>query len=110
MSGEPEATGDAVAQDAARVCASFGARLTPGLRFCASCGNWIGADDPVVEAPVLVEEPHALVDEAPDAVDDPATGAEPVEEHPVREVPALAVHEPSLGELSLNDVHSLTSS
>src|SRR3954471_6090287 len=101
MSGEPEAMGDAVAHEPARVCASCGAALTPGLRFCASCGNWIGADEPVVdETPVVVDEPPVLADEEPAAVDeDPAAGAEPIDEHPVREVPALAVHEPSLAEL-----------
>src|SRR3954469_11724526 len=77
-----------------RLCASCGAPLSPGLRFCASCGNWIGSDDPVVEEAAVVEAP---VEEA-----------EPVErEHPVREVPALVVHEPPVGDMAMTEVHAM---
>jgi hypothetical protein len=101
----------------ARLCASCGTPLTPGLRFCASCGNWIGADDPVVEDPVaevpVVEEPVAdepVVEDEPVAVVEPPVAVDkPVvrEEQTVRELPALAVHEPLTGDLAMRDVHSL---
>ncbi len=108
MSGELGAIGDGVADGAhgsARVCASCGASLTPGLRFCASCGNWIGTDEPVVAAePVLVEDQPAAVLEEEPVLEQPAM------EQPVRELPALAVHEPLSGELAMSEVHSMPAS
>src|SRR3954447_24330250 len=90
-------------QVSARLCASCGAPLTPGLRFCASCGNWIGADDPVVETlPPAVEEKPATTVEEP-VVEQPVVR----EEHPIRELPALVAHEPLNGELALSEVHSM---
>jgi uncharacterized Zn finger protein (UPF0148 family) len=68
-----------------RTCSSCGAPLRDGARFCASCGNWIGAE-PAVEVadePEAVEEPEPAEDvEEPEPDEDveEAEEATPVDE------------------------------
>jgi uncharacterized Zn finger protein (UPF0148 family) len=78
-----------------RTCSSCGAALRDGARFCASCGNWIGAE-PAVEVadePEAVEEPEPAedVEEAEEAtpVDEEAEVLEEEEDAPVEEPEAF---------------------
>ena len=43
------------AQPAARICPSCGASLRADAKFCATCGNWLGAPEAVEELDELDE-------------------------------------------------------
>ena len=66
-------------QAAARTCDSCGASLRPDARFCASCGNWIGAAEPV-EEPAAHDAP--LPEQAVDEQPAEAHAEEPLEDQP----------------------------